>query len=209
MTAMREMMDRATVIPVLTVERLDDALPLARALVDGGLDVLEVTLRTPVALDAIRAMKSIKGAVIGVGTVLSPDDLSAALNAGADFIVTPGVTPRLLDAVLESKAPALPGAATLSEALTLYEAGFTEQKFFPAEAAGGTPMLKSVYGPLPQVTFCPTGGIKPHTAGSYLDLPNVACVGGTWVASPADIATGNWDGISAKARQASGLTAPV
>lgn len=205
----RAMMDQATVIPVLTVERVQDAVPLAEALVDGGLTVLEVTLRTPAALEVITAMKRVKGAVVGAGTVTSPDTLDAALKAGSDFIVTPGVTPRLLDALVQCGAPCLPGGSTLSEALTLLDAGFAEQKFFPAEASGGVPAMKSFGGPLPQVTYCPTGGIKPDTAGGYLALPNVACVGGTWVAGKGDIDAANWEGVTAKARQAAGLSAPV
>ncbi len=205
---------RGPVIPVLTVADIAHAAPLAAAFVAGGVTVLEVTLRTPVALDVIAAMKAAAPAppsdadakpVIGAGTVTHPADLEEALAAGADFIVTPGVTPALLEALQDCPVPVLPGAATVSEALRLLEAGFAAQKFFPAEINGGAAALKAFGGPLPQIRFCPTGGVTPESAPSYLALPNVMCVGGTWLAKPADIAAENWNAITERARAAAAL----
>ncbi len=197
----------APVVPVMVVERLDDAVPLAQALYNGGLKVLEITLRTPVALDAIRAMVDAlpEDAVIGSGTVITPEDLQASVDAGARFMVSPGTTPALIEAAKQCPVPLLAGVATPSEAMNLYTQGFKHQKFFPAEAAGGVPMLKSIGGPLPQITFCPTGGIDLAKAPSYLALPNVACVGGTWMAPKALIEAKKWDEIETLARQAASL----
>lgn len=195
----------APVIPVLVIEDLAHALPLAQALVAGGLPVLEVTLRTECALDAIAAMASVEGAVVGAGTVLSAAQMEAATNAGARFAVSPGATPALIDAARANNMPLLPGAQTCSEVMALLEQGYTVQKFFPAEAIGGATALKSIGGPLPQVTFCPTGGISVTRAPDYLKLPNVACVGGSWIAPKDAMQNGDWQAITDLARTASAL----
>lgn len=197
----------APVIPVMVIDKLEDAVPLARALYNGGLKVLEITLRTPVALEAISAMvKALPDdAVIGSGTVVTPADLQASVDAGAKFMVSPGTTPELIEAAKQCDVPLLPGIATPSEAMNLYTQGFTHLKFFPAEAAGGVNMVKSIGGPLPQITFCPTGGINLEKAPSYLALANVACVGGTWMAPKHLINEKKWDEIEALARQAATL----
>ncbi|GAA4082071.1 bifunctional 4-hydroxy-2-oxoglutarate aldolase/2-dehydro-3-deoxy-phosphogluconate aldolase [Nonomuraea soli] len=202
------LLDLAPVIPVVVIEDVETAVPLARALVAGGLPVIEVTLRTPVALDAIQAISDeVEGAVVGAGTIRTREDADAAVNAGAAFLVSPGTTPVLIDFLAETGIPFLPGAATASEVMALAERGITELKFFPAEAAGGLPYLKSLAGPLPDVRFCPTGGIKPATAPAYLALPNVGCVGGTWL-TPADaLATGDWARIEKLAAEAAALGA--
>jgi 2-dehydro-3-deoxyphosphogluconate aldolase/(4S)-4-hydroxy-2-oxoglutarate aldolase len=197
--------DLAVIVPVITVDELSHAQPLARALVKGGLKALEVTLRTPVALDAIREMASVEGGVVGAGTLLTPKDVHDAVEAGAKFGVSPGATDRLLDAALEAGLPMLPGAATPSEVMRLLEKGYRVQKFFPAEAAGGVPMLKSMGGPLPQVGFCPTGGIGPDNASRYLTLPNVLCAGGSWVAPKHLMAKGDWAAITALAKAAASI----
>ncbi len=197
----------APVVPVMVVERIEDAVPLARALYNGGLKVLEITLRTPCALDAITAMVEAlpADAVIGAGTIITPKDLEAAIKAGSTFLVSPGTTPALIEAAKGNPIPLLAGVATPTEAMNLYVQGFTHQKFFPAEAAGGVPMLKSIGGPLPQITFCPTGGIDLARAPSYLALPNVACVGGTWMAPKELMKAGRWDEIERLAREAASL----
>ncbi|MCC5992303.1 MAG: bifunctional 4-hydroxy-2-oxoglutarate aldolase/2-dehydro-3-deoxy-phosphogluconate aldolase [Rhodobacteraceae bacterium] len=195
----------APVIPVLVIEDAAHARPLAEALVAGGLPVLEVTLRTPAALQAIAQMAQVEGAVVGAGTVLSADQMEAAREAGAIFAVSPGATPALIDAARLHQMALLPGAQSCSEVMALLEQGYNVQKFFPAEAIGGAAALKSIGAPLPQVTFCPTGGITPALAREYLALPNVVCVGGSWVA-PADlVAAGDWAAITALARDAAGL----
>ena len=197
----------APVVPVMVVERIEDAVPLARALYNGGLKVLEITLRTPCALDAITAMVEAlpEDAVIGAGTIITPTDLEKAVKAGSTFLVSPGTTPALVEAAKASTVPLLAGVATPTEAMNLYVQGFTHQKFFPAEAAGGVPMLKSIAGPLPQITFCPTGGIDLAKAPSYLALPNVQCVGGTWMAPKELMKAGRWDEIERLAREAASL----
>ena len=195
----------APVIPVLVIEDLHHAVPLARALVAGGLPVLEVTVRTPVALAAIEAMAQVPGARVGAGTVLSPHDVLRVKGAGASFAVSPGSTPALISACVAKGLPLLPGAATASEVMNLLEQGYTAMKFFPAGPAGGPAMLKALNGPLPQVTFCPTGGVSPANAGEYLSLPNVACVGGSWVAPAELLAARDWDGIERLARAAATL----
>ncbi|MDP3377792.1 MAG: bifunctional 4-hydroxy-2-oxoglutarate aldolase/2-dehydro-3-deoxy-phosphogluconate aldolase [Brevundimonas sp.] len=197
----------APVVPVIVVEDLAHAVPLARALVAGGLPVLEVTLRTPCALEAIRAMADVAGGVVGAGTLLTPADVKAAKAAGAMFGVSPGATDRLLDACAEHELPLLPGAATASEIMALLEKGYTVQKFFPAEQAGGAAYLKSIGAPIPQGKFCPTGGISLKNARDYLGLPNILCVGGSWVCPKDKMAAGDWAGIEALARGAAGLTA--
>ncbi len=195
----------APVVPVIVVEDLAHAAPLARALVAGGLPALEVTLRTPCALDAIRAMADVAGGVVGAGTLLTPADVKAAKAAGAAFGVSPGATERLLDACAEQDLPLLPGAATASEIMALLEMGYTVQKFFPAEQAGGAAYLKSIGSPIPQVKFCPTGGISLKNARDYLGLSNILCVGGSWVCPKDKLASGDWAGIEALAREAAGL----
>ncbi len=195
----------APVIPVLVIHDPAQAAPVARALVAGGLPVLEVTLRTRAAGEVMAEMARVPGAVVGAGTVLGAHDVKAVMAAGAAFAVAPGATDTLLQACETQGMPLLPGAATASEVMRLLERGYSTQKFFPAVVAGGAAGLRALGGPLPQVTFCPTGGIGPANAADYLALPNVACVGGSWVA-PADlIAAGDWDGITALARTAAGL----
>lgn len=201
----REICQLAPVIPVIVVEQLTDAKPLAQALVNGGLPTLEITLRTPCALDAIRAMCEVEGGVVGAGTLLTPKDVKAAKAAGAKFGVSPGVTEALLKAAQDEGLPLLAGAATASEVMFLLEQGYDTLKFFPAEAAGGIPMLKSWFGPLPQVSFCPTGGITTQSAPQYLNLPNVLCVGGSWLAPKELLAKQDWAGIEALAAQAAAL----
>jgi 2-dehydro-3-deoxyphosphogluconate aldolase/(4S)-4-hydroxy-2-oxoglutarate aldolase len=195
----------APVIPVLVIDDLAHAAPLARALVAGGLPVLEVTLRTPVALDAIRAMAEVPGGHVGAGTLLTPADVRAARAAGASFGVSPGATDRLLDACAEHDLPLLPGAATASEIMALLDRGHSTMKFFPAEQAGGAAYLRSIGAPIPQAEFCPTGGIGPKNAPDYLSLPNVLCVGGSWVAPKAAMAAGQWDEITRLAAAAAAL----
>ena len=195
----------APVVPVIVVEDLTHAAPLARALVAGGLPALEVTLRTPVALDAIRAMAEVPGGVVGAGTLLTPADVKAAKAAGAMFGVSPGATDRLLDACAEWDLPLLPGAATATEIMALLEQGYTVQKFFPAEQAGGAAYLKSIGSPIPQVKFCPTGGIGLKNAMDYLSLGNILCVGGSWVAPKDAMASGDWATITRLAAEAKAL----
>ncbi|MGS2648116.1 bifunctional 4-hydroxy-2-oxoglutarate aldolase/2-dehydro-3-deoxy-phosphogluconate aldolase [Streptosporangium sp. LJ11] len=200
------LLDIAPVVPVVVIDDPETAVPLARALVAGGLPVIEVTLRTPAALDAIaRIAAEVPEAVIGAGTIRTPADVAAAVAAGSKFLVSPGTTPGLVDAMEVSGVPFLPGVATASEVMALAERGVTEMKFFPAEAAGGLPYLKALGGPLPQVRFCPTGGIKLATAPDYLALPNVGCVGGTWL-TPADaLASGDYARIEKLATEAAAL----
>jgi 2-dehydro-3-deoxyphosphogluconate aldolase / (4S)-4-hydroxy-2-oxoglutarate aldolase len=202
MKSAREICSKAPVIPVLVIEQLETARPLAQALIQGGLPVLEVTLRTPVALDAIKAMAEVPGAVVGAGTVLTKHDLLSAKQAGAVFAVAPGATDALLQAAEDEQFPLLPGAATASEVMRLMEQGYDTLKFFPAEAAGGVKMLKSLAGPLPQVSFCPTGGVSPQNVDKYLSLDNVLCVGGTWITPSDKINAGDWTGIQQLAEQA-------
>jgi 2-dehydro-3-deoxyphosphogluconate aldolase / (4S)-4-hydroxy-2-oxoglutarate aldolase len=201
----REVCSAAPIMPVLVVEDVACALPLAMALVDGGLPALEVTLRTPAALQVIAQMAQVKGAIVGAGTLLTPADVRAAKEAGATFGVSPGVTDDLLDACEAENLPLIPGAATASEAMRLLARGYDLQKFFPAEASGGAPALKALGGPLPQVTFCPTGGISPKNALSYLSLPNVICAGGSWVAPSDLVKSGKWAEIAELARAAAKL----
>ncbi|MFF8604947.1 bifunctional 4-hydroxy-2-oxoglutarate aldolase/2-dehydro-3-deoxy-phosphogluconate aldolase [Streptomyces sp. NPDC015346] len=201
-------LDLAPVVPVVVVEDAADAVPLARALVAGGLPAIEVTLRTPAALDAIRAIAAeVPDAVVGAGTVISAAAVSAAVAAGAGFLVSPGWTAGLLDAMKASGVPFLPGVSTTSEVVALLERGVAEMKFFPAEAAGGVPYLKSLSGPLPQARFCPTGGISLDSAPSYLSLPNVGCVGGTWMLPADALAARDWPRVGSLAREAAGLRA--
>jgi 2-dehydro-3-deoxyphosphogluconate aldolase/(4S)-4-hydroxy-2-oxoglutarate aldolase len=200
------LMRLAPVIPVVIIDDARAAVPMARALVAGGIPTIEVTLRTPAALDAIRAIAAeVEGAVIGVGTVLNARDLQAAKQAGARFAVSPGTSPHLLDAADDSDLPLLPGIATASEAMALLERGYQHLKFFPAVPAGGHKLLGAWASPLPQIRFCPTGGISLINASDFLSLPNVLCVGGSWL-TPADKqVSGDWAGIELLAREAAGL----
>ncbi|MDK1286711.1 bifunctional 4-hydroxy-2-oxoglutarate aldolase/2-dehydro-3-deoxy-phosphogluconate aldolase [Pseudoalteromonas umbrosa] len=200
----QEILSAAPVVPVIVIDELEDAIPLARALYNGGLRALEVTLRTPVAAEAVKQIKeALPEAYVGTGTVVDKASFEASVNAGADFMVSPGVSSELLELAKSSDIPFLPGAATPSEAMELASHGFKFLKFFPAEAAGGAPMLKSIGGPLPQVTFCPTGGISLESAPKYLALNNVVCVGGTWMLDKSLIANKDWQAIEALAKQAS------
>ncbi len=199
-------LDLAPVVPVVVVEDAADAVPLARALVAGGLPAIEVTLRTPAALDAIRAVAAeVPDAVVGAGTVIAPEQVGECVAAGARFLVSPGWTDALLTAMRASGVPFLPGVSTTSEVVALLERAVREMKFFPAQAAGGTAYLKSLAGPLPQARFCPTGGIGPATAPEYLSLPNVGCVGGSWMVPADAVAAGDWARVEELARAAAGL----
>ena len=202
----REICSAAPVVPVIVINRVEDARPMAEALVAGGLPALEVTLRTPVALDAIKAMAEVPGGIVGAGTVVTRSDVQAAKAAGATFAVSPGATDPLLDACEAEDLPMLPGAATASEAMRLLDRGYDMLKFFPAEASGGAPALKGIGAPLPQISFCPTGGVSPANAATYLALPNVKCVGGSWVVPGDLVAAGDWDGITGLARAAAALS---
>lgn len=201
----RKICEAAPIVPVLVVEDVAHAKPLAEALVKGGLPALEVTLRTPAALDVIAAMAEVEGGMVGAGTLLTPEDVKAAKAAGATFGVSPGATDTLLDACEAEGLPLLPGAASASEAMALLERGYTVQKFFPAEAAGGVKFLGSLASPLPQISFCPTGGVNPQNANDYLSLPNILCAGGSWVAPSALVKEGKWDEIETLAREAAKL----
>ncbi|QHQ36759.1 bifunctional 4-hydroxy-2-oxoglutarate aldolase/2-dehydro-3-deoxy-phosphogluconate aldolase [Algicella marina] len=201
----REICGLAPIIPVLVVDDAASARPLAEALVAGGLPALEVTLRTPAALDAIRAMADVPGGVVGAGTLVTPQDVKNAVAAGAKFGVSPGATDALVAACEDAGLPLLAGAATATEAMAMLEKGYDVLKFFPAEASGGAPALKAIGAPLPQIHFCPTGGVSLKNANDYLSLPNVLCAGGSWVA-PADLVRdGKWDEIETLARDASKL----
>ncbi|WP_413820390.1 bifunctional 4-hydroxy-2-oxoglutarate aldolase/2-dehydro-3-deoxy-phosphogluconate aldolase [Tateyamaria sp.] len=204
-TRAREICALAPIVPVLVVEDVDHARPLAEALVAGGLPALEVTLRTPAALEVIAAMASVKGGVVGAGTLVTPDDVRAAKEAGAQFGVSPGATDALIAACEAEGLPLLPGAATASEAMALLERGYDMLKFFPAEASGGAPALKGIGAPLPQISFCPTGGVSMANANSYLSLSNVVCAGGSWVAPKDLVQAGDWTGIEALAAEAATL----
>lgn len=194
------------VIPVVTIERVADAVPLARALLAGGLNVVEVTLRTSAALEAIRVMVAeVEDIIVGVGTVTKPLDVTHAIGAGADFLVSPGTPANLAQALADAPVPALPGCATVSEAMTLAAIGFPVLKFFPAEPSGGVRWLNAVAEPLPDIRFCPTGGVNGDNAAAFLALPNVFAVGGSWVASPKAVAAGDFAGITARARIAAAL----
>ena len=201
----KEICELAPIVPVLVVHDAGKARSLAEALVAGGLPALEVTLRTPAALEAISEMAKVQGGMVGAGTLVTPDDVLAAKDAGATFGVSPGATDALLAACEEADLPLLPGAATASEAMRLLARGYDMLKFFPAEASGGAPALKAIGAPLPQISFCPTGGVSPENAQSYLSLPNVVCAGGSWVAPSDLINSEDWAGIEELARNASQL----
>jgi 2-dehydro-3-deoxyphosphogluconate aldolase/(4S)-4-hydroxy-2-oxoglutarate aldolase len=184
---------RARVVPVVAIDRLDDAVPLARALLAGGGAAIEVTLRTPVAWEAAKAIRDqVPGILLGIGTILDPDQLSRAVDLGAQFLVSPGLTPDLAKAASGVAVPYLPGVQTVTEAMIARDHGFRLLKFFPAEPSGGVAVLKAIEPVLPDLTFCPTGGIGAGNAASYLGLSNVACVGGSWIAPAAAIKGGNW-----------------
>lgn len=198
-----ELIRQATVIPVLTIERLEDAVPLARALVAGGVRMLEVTLRTEVAVDAAKAIiAGVPEAIVGIGTILNGDDLARAEALGAKFGISPGATPELLTAATASRLPFAPGIATASELMQALAHGFDVVKFFPAEQAGGIKALRALAGPFPHVRVCPTGGIGEANAATWLAEPNVLAVGGSWLCPAADIRAGNWAGITAMCAQA-------
>ncbi|MGR8941960.1 MAG: bifunctional 4-hydroxy-2-oxoglutarate aldolase/2-dehydro-3-deoxy-phosphogluconate aldolase [Gammaproteobacteria bacterium] len=198
-----EVLRAGPVMPVMVIKNLDNAVPLAHALVSGGIRVLEITLRTPVALEAIkRISQEVEGAIVGAGTIANPAQLKAAEDAGAVFAISPGITPSLLNAAVNGNIALIPGIATLSELMLGMDYGLDHFKFFPAEAAGGIPMLKSIAGPFPQATFCPTGGISPDNYLAYLKLPNVACVGGSWLAPQEALNAKDWSQITELARLA-------
>jgi 2-dehydro-3-deoxyphosphogluconate aldolase/(4S)-4-hydroxy-2-oxoglutarate aldolase len=191
------------VMPVMVIKNLEDAVPLAKALTEGGINVLEITLRTPIALDAIRLIsEQVKDAIVGVGTVTNPEQLRAAEDAGAVFAISPGLTPTLLKATTQSGIALIPGISTISELMLGMEYGLDHFKFFPAAAAGGVSMLKGIAGPIPSVTFCPTGGISASNYNEYLSLPNVACVGGSWLAPDDAVAAKDWPRITELAKTA-------
>ena len=204
-TLTAEICAMAPVIPVLVITRIEHARPLAEALVAGGLSALEVTLRTECALEAIAEMAQVTGGVVGAGTLLNAADVRAAKAAGARFGVSPGGTAPVIDACIAAELPLLPGAATATEAMALLDRGFTLQKFFPAEAVGGAAALRALAAPLPQIRFCPTGGITPALAPGYLALPSVACVGGSWIAPAAALDSGDWAEVTRLARAAAAL----
>ena len=201
-----ELMRVGPVIPVIVIDDVAHAVPLARALVDGGVRVLEVTLRTAAGLDAIRRIaRDVPEAIVGVGTITAPADFAAALDAGARFGVSPGLTPALIEAARTSGLPLLPGVMTPSDVIAARAAGFRQLKLFPAQQAGGIGMLKALHGPFPDVMFCPTGGVSEDTAPQFLALPNVACVGGSWLTPKAAVQAGNWAQLTQLARRATAL----
>jgi 2-dehydro-3-deoxyphosphogluconate aldolase/(4S)-4-hydroxy-2-oxoglutarate aldolase len=201
-----ELLDVVPVMPVVVLDRLEDAVPVARALVAGGLPAIELTLRTEVALDAIRAIADeVPEILVGAGTIVRPEQAEQAKAAGARFLVSPGSTRALLGAMADTGLPFLPGTATVSEVLAVLEAGYTEMKFFPAEAAGGAPYLRSIASPVPDARFWPTGGITPRTAPDYLALPNVGCVGGSWLTPPVALAAADYQEITGLAHAAATL----
>jgi 2-dehydro-3-deoxyphosphogluconate aldolase/(4S)-4-hydroxy-2-oxoglutarate aldolase len=200
-----DIMRTSAVIPVIAIDEPEHAVPLAKALVAGGIRVLEVTLRTRHGLGAIKAMAEVEGAIVGVGTLTQPEEFAAARDAGAVFGVSPGLTPALIAAAKSSGLPLLPGVMTPSEIMAAREQGFRQLKLFPAVPAGGIGMLNAIAGPLPDITFCPTGGISQETASQFLALKNVACVGGSWLTPKDAIAAGDWGRITDLAKAASGL----
>ncbi len=195
-----EVLALGPIIPVITIDRLEDAVPLARALVAGGVRLLEITLRTPAGMAGAEAIiREVPDAVVGIGTVLTPADLRRAVEIGARFALSPGATPALLDAAAAADIPFMPGVATASELMQAMARGFDAVKFFPATAAGGLPTLKALAGPFPQARFCPTGGLTEENAAEWLAQPNVVAVGGSWLTPAAEIAAGQWDAITARA----------
>lgn len=205
-TQIADILAHAPVLPVLVIKRLEDAVPLARALVAGGLPVLEITLRTAAALDAIRAIgAAVPEAIVGAGTITRAEHLDAVAHAGARFAVSPGLTGSLARAAALASIPLLPGVATATETMNALDAGFTHLKFFPAQESGGTAMLRALAGPLPAATFCPTGGVTPQNAPEYLALPNVVCVGGTWMAPAALVEARDWNAVTQLAANAAAI----
>lgn len=198
-----EILRQGPVVPVMVIHKLEQAVPLAQALMAGGIRVLEITLRTPVAVEAIRAIsRDVPGAIVGAGTVIRPEELTKVAEAGAVFAISPGLTVELLQSANQGTIPLIPGISTVSELMTGMELGYTHFKFFPAEAAGGVKMLKAIAGPFPQITFCPTGGITLDNYLDYLALKNVACIGGSWVAPQEAMDRGDWARITALTREA-------
>jgi 2-dehydro-3-deoxyphosphogluconate aldolase / (4S)-4-hydroxy-2-oxoglutarate aldolase len=198
-----EVLRQGPVVPVMVVQKLEQAVPLARALLAGGIRVLEITLRTPVAMEAIRIIRrEVSGAMVGAGTVTRAEELAAVAEAGAVFAISPGLTVELLDAANQGPIPLIPGIATISELMTGMARGYSHFKFFPAEAAGGVKMVQAIAGPFPQITFCPTGGITLANYRDYLALKNVACIGGSWVAPQGAMDQGDWALITALAQEA-------
>lgn len=197
---------RSQVVPVVALDDPSDAVPLANALIDGGIEVIELTLRTPNALDVVKAlMDADHDIMLGVGTVISTAQVEHCAKIGVDFIVTPGTTPRLADAIEANRVPCVPGISTVGEAVAMIERGYKTVKFFPAEAAGGVSTLKAIGGPLPQLSFMPTGGIGRDDVRRYLDLPSVVCVGGSWVTDKASLANRDWAAITRNAKLATAL----
>ncbi len=202
----REVLNAGPVIPVIVIHKTEHAVPLAEALLAGGIKVLEITLRTPVALEAIDIISSkVPEAMVGAGTVINREELVAVREAGGAFAISPGLTPNLLDAALHHEIPLIPGVSTASELMTGLERGYEYFKFFPAEAAGGVKMLKSIAGPFPQATFCPTGGVTVDNFLEYLKLETVACVGGSWLVPSDAVSSGNWEKVTELARDALSL----
>jgi 2-dehydro-3-deoxyphosphogluconate aldolase/(4S)-4-hydroxy-2-oxoglutarate aldolase len=202
--AAEDVLASGKVVPVMVIKKLEHAVPLAKALLAGGIKVLEITLRTQVAIDAIRLIsKEVPEAIVGAGTVTNPEDLAAVAEAGALFAISPGLTPELLEAANKGGIALIPGVSTISELMTGLDKGYKNFKFFPAAAAGGVKMLKSIAGPFPDVTFCPTGGISPENYQDYLALNNVACVGGSWLVPAEAIDREDWQKITSLAREAS------
>lgn len=198
-----EILSIGPVMPVMVIKKLEHAVPLARALVTGGVKVLEITLRTAVAVDAIAAIcREVPDAVVGAGTVTTPEELNAVAQAGAVFAISPGLTPELLEAANNGSIALIPGISTISELMTGLSKGYSHFKFFPAEAAGGIKMLKAIAGPFPKITFCPTGGISPDNYRDYLALANVACVGGSWIVPGEALEKEDWERITGLAREA-------
>ena len=207
---MTDILKDCPVVPVVAVNHARDAVPLAEALVAGGINAIEITLRTETALDSIHAVaQHVPDMVLGVGTVTTPDEVKACEDAGAQFLVSPALAPKLQQALLDSPLLALPGTATPTEALTAYEAGFTRMKLFPASVVGGVSMIKGIGAPMPQLHFMPTGGVNTDNMAEYLALANVYAVGGTWIAKSDAIDSGDWDGITERARAAMAIAKDV
>ena len=193
----KDIMAISPIVPVMVINNVEHAVPLAHALVKGGLKVLEITLRTPAALESIRRIRAeVPEAIVGAGTIINIETLNKAIDAGAEFIVSPGTTDKMIDAALATGVPLLPGIANPSQAMSLLEKGITEMKFFPAEAAGGIPMLKSIGAPIPQISFCPTGGVSQKNVKEYYNLSNVTCVGGSWMCAASLVDAEDWDEIT-------------
>lgn len=209
-TRLHQILAQAPVIPVITINDPACAVPLARALLAGGIPVLEITLRTAHGLEAIRRIRGeVEGAIVGAGTILNPRDLAKAMAAGSEFIISPGITEHLLTAGADCGVPFMPGIATVSELMNCLEKGLGTVKFFPAEAAGGVKTLKAFAGPFPDVSFCPTGGIGPANLGDYLALPSVKGIGGSWIATSSLVDSGQWDAITRLAREATQLVSAL